>query len=143
MTKHRQTLEDKVAGQLNAIEGTRQGLEVVSGKWTILVVFALKQEQRRLSDLQRMIEGISQKMLIQTLRKLEWYGLVERTVYPVVPPKVEYALTPFKPYCTRVPLSRYRLSAANKSISSVATYSSAPRSIALSFEPGNAARLSV
>jgi DNA-binding HxlR family transcriptional regulator len=94
MTKHRQTLEDKVAGQLNAIEGTRQGLEVVSGKWTILVVFALKQEQRRLSDLQRMIEGISQKMLIQTLRKLEYYGLVERTVYPVVPPKVEYALTP-------------------------------------------------
>lgn len=94
MTKHRQTLEDKVAGQLNAIEGMRQGLEVVSGKWTILVVFALKQEQRRLSDLQRMIEGISQKMLIQTLRKLESYGLVERTVYPVVPPKVEYALTP-------------------------------------------------
>src|SRR5260370_14410993 len=94
MTKHRQTLEDKVAGQFNAIEGTRQGLEVVSGKWTILVVFALKQEQRRLSDLQRMIEGISQKMLIQTLRKLEYYGLVERTMYPVVPPKVEYALNP-------------------------------------------------
>src|SRR5260221_13208410 len=85
----------------------------------------------------------TQEILIQTLRKLECYGLVERTVYPGVPPKVEYALTPFKPYCTGVPSSRYRLSAANKSISSVPTYSSAPRSIALSFEPGNAARLSV
>lgn len=93
MAKTRQTLESNVPGQLDAIEGTSQGLELVSGKWTILVVFALKQNPRRLSDLQRMIEGISQKMLIQTLRKLEYYGLVERTVYPVVPPKVEYALT--------------------------------------------------
>lgn len=93
MAKTRQTLESNVPGQLNAIEGTSQGLELVSGKWTILVVFALKQNPRRLSDLQRMIEGISQKMLIQTLRKLEYYGLVERTVYPVVPPKVEYTLT--------------------------------------------------
>ncbi len=94
MTKHKQALEEETTGQLTAIEGTSQGLELVSGKWTILVVFALKQGPRRLSDLQRMIEGISQKMLIQTLRKLECYGLVERTVYPVVPPKVEYALTP-------------------------------------------------
>jgi DNA-binding HxlR family transcriptional regulator len=94
MTKGRQMLENKQAGQLNAIEGTSQGLELVSGKWTILVVFALQKEARRLSDLQQMIEGISQNMLIQTLRKLECYGLVARTVYPVVPPKVEYALTP-------------------------------------------------
>jgi len=83
-----------MTGQFNAIEGTRQGLELVSDKWTVLVVFALKQGPGRLSTLQRMIEGSSQKMLIQTLRKLERYGLVERTVYPVVPPKVEYALTP-------------------------------------------------
>jgi DNA-binding HxlR family transcriptional regulator len=82
-----------MAGHFNAIEGTQQGLELVSGKWTILVVFALKQEPRRLSELQRLIKGISQKMLIHTLRNLERYGLVERTVYPVVPPKVEYALT--------------------------------------------------
>jgi DNA-binding HxlR family transcriptional regulator len=94
MTEDRQTMEKKMTGLFDAIEGTSQGLELISGKWTILVVFALKQEARRLSDLQRMIEGISQKMLIQTLRKLESYGLVTRTVYPVVPPKVEYALTP-------------------------------------------------
>lgn len=94
MTKDQQTPGKKGAGQFNAVEGTSQGLELVSGKWTILVVFALQKEARRLSDLQRLIEGISQKMLIQTLRKLECYGLVARTVYPVVPPKVEYALTP-------------------------------------------------
>ncbi|QBD79059.1 transcriptional regulator [Ktedonosporobacter rubrisoli] len=94
MTKRRLALEDKQGGQLNLIEGTRQGLELVSDKWTILIVFALKPGAKRLSDLQRGIEGISQKMLVQTLRKLERYGLVQRTVYPVVPPKVEYALTP-------------------------------------------------
>ncbi|HET8913128.1 MAG TPA: helix-turn-helix domain-containing protein [Ktedonobacteraceae bacterium] len=94
MVSHQELGADEQTGSLNAIEGTSQGLELISGKWTILVVFALKQEPRRLSDLQRMIEGISQKMLIQTLRKLECYGLVKRTVYPVVPPKVEYALTP-------------------------------------------------
>lgn len=80
--------------RLNEIEGTRQGLELVSDKWTVLVVYALKHEPKRLSDLQRTIQGISQKMLIQTLRKLEHYGLVARKVYPVVPPKVEYSLTP-------------------------------------------------
>ncbi|GCE50047.1 HxlR family transcriptional regulator [Thermosporothrix hazakensis] len=79
---------------LDPIAGTRQGLELVSDKWTVLVIFALKQEKRRLSDLQRQIEGITQKVLIQTLRKLECYGLVKRTVYPVIPPKVEYSLTP-------------------------------------------------
>lgn len=93
MTQAQVTLENKASGQLTATEGTSQGLELVSGKWTILVVFALKQNPRRLSELQRVIEGASQKMLIHTLRKLERYGLVERTVYPVVPPKVEYALT--------------------------------------------------
>jgi DNA-binding HxlR family transcriptional regulator len=52
------------------------------------------QGTRRYSELQRLIGGVSQKMLTQTLRKLERDGLVERHVYPVVPPKVEYSLTP-------------------------------------------------
>ena len=94
MPRDPQKQDNKRTGQFNAIEGTSQGLEIISGKWTILVIFALKQEARRLSDLQRLIEGVSQKMLIQTLRKLECYGMVARTVYPVVPPKVEYTLTP-------------------------------------------------
>lgn len=80
--------------RMGEVEGTRQGLELISDKWTVLIVYALKPGKRRLSELQREIEGISQKMLIQTLRKLEKNGLVERTVYPVVPPKVEYTLTP-------------------------------------------------
>lgn len=72
----------------------RQGLDLVTEKWTVLVINALQGGTRRLSDLQREIEGVSQKMLIQTLRKMEQDGLVSRTVYPVVPPKVEYTLTP-------------------------------------------------
>jgi DNA-binding HxlR family transcriptional regulator len=83
-----------MVGQLSAIEGTTRGLELVSGKWTILIVFAIARTPKRLSDLQRTIVGASPKMLIQTLRKLERHGLIERTVYPVVPPKVEYALSP-------------------------------------------------
>lgn len=82
-----------MAGRFDAVEGTSRGLGLVSGKWTILVVFALRAERRRLGELQRQVDGISPKMLVQTLRKLERHGLVERTVHPVVPPKVEYALT--------------------------------------------------
>lgn len=74
---------------------TQRVLETIADKWSVIVIYALsKQETRRYSELQRIIGGISQKMLTQTLRKLERDGLVERHVYPVVPPKVEYSLTP-------------------------------------------------
>jgi DNA-binding HxlR family transcriptional regulator len=73
---------------------SRRVFEVVSGRWGPLVVMALKGETKRHGELRRELEGISQKMLIQTLRHLEHNGLVEREVYPVVPPKVEYSLTP-------------------------------------------------
>ncbi|MEM7736432.1 MAG: helix-turn-helix domain-containing protein [Deinococcota bacterium] len=68
-------------------------LDMIADKWTVLVIYALRDNTWRYSDLERMIDGISQKMLTQTLRKLERNGLVVRTVYPVVPPKVEYVLT--------------------------------------------------
>lgn len=55
---------------------------------------ALKEDTKRHGELRRELKGISQKMLIQTLRNLEHNGLVAREVYPVVPPKVEYSLTP-------------------------------------------------
>ena len=69
--------------------------DTIADKWSVIVIYALSQQhRRRYSELQRTIGGISQKMLTQTLRKLERDGIVERQVYPVVPPKVEYALTP-------------------------------------------------
>jgi DNA-binding HxlR family transcriptional regulator len=72
----------------------RRVVDLFSRKWLLLVVYALFAGTRRLSELQRAIEGISQKMLIQTLRELEEHGFVTRTVHPVVPPRVEYSLTP-------------------------------------------------
>ncbi len=79
---------------LNEHCGAREVLDLVANKWTALVIRALSQGTRRYSALQRAIGGVSQKMLTQTLRSLERDGLVERTVHPVVPPKVEYSLTP-------------------------------------------------
>lgn len=74
---------------------TQRVLETIADKWSVIVIYALYlEETRRYSELQRIIGGISQKMLTQTLRKLERDGLVVRHVYPVVPPKVEYSLTP-------------------------------------------------
>ena len=71
-----------------------QALELISDRWSMIVIKALAQGIQRYGELHRAIDGISQKMLTQTLRSLERDGLVRRTVYPVVPPKVEYTLTP-------------------------------------------------
>lgn len=66
----------------------------VAGKWTMLLIEILtERECCRFGELARACTGISQKMLTQTLRAMERDGLVSRTVYPVVPPKVEYRLT--------------------------------------------------
>ncbi len=72
----------------------RKTLDLVADKWTALVIMALVEDKKRYSELHRKIEGISQKMLTQTLRRLEESGLVQRKIYPVVPPMVEYSLTP-------------------------------------------------
>ncbi len=79
---------------LNPKCGSQQVLELIANKWTALVIHALGRGTRRYSELQRQIGGVSQKMLTQTLRRLERDGLVERKVYPVVPPRVEYSLSP-------------------------------------------------
>jgi DNA-binding HxlR family transcriptional regulator len=73
---------------------SRQALDRVADKWTSLVVYALVEGPRRHGALRRTIQGISQKMLTQTLRSMERDGLVERTVIDRVPPHVEYRLTP-------------------------------------------------
>jgi len=74
--------------------GIRDVLDRVGDKWSVLIVVELASGTRRFRELQRAIDGISQRMLTLTLRRLERDGLVERTVYPVVPPQVTYALTP-------------------------------------------------
>ncbi|MFE9039833.1 winged helix-turn-helix transcriptional regulator [Streptomyces sp. NPDC012421] len=79
---------------------TREGCEVrhildrVADKWSLLAIAHLDRQPLRFSELRRRIEGVSQRMLTVTLRQLERDGLVSRTVHPVVPPRVEYALTP-------------------------------------------------
>ena len=73
---------------------TRQVLDRVGDKWTALIMGMLEGRPKRFSELQRSIVGISHKMLTQTLRNLERDGLVHRTLYPEVPPRVEYTLTP-------------------------------------------------
>jgi DNA-binding HxlR family transcriptional regulator len=69
-------------------------LNRVGDKWSVLVVELLGDGPRRFGDLRRSIEGISQRMLTLSLRALERDGLVKRTVFPTVPPSVEYSLTP-------------------------------------------------
>jgi DNA-binding HxlR family transcriptional regulator len=69
-------------------------LDRIADKWTTLIIGILAQsEHRRFNQLRRMIGGISQKMLTQTLRDLERDGLVKRTIYAEIPPRVEYELT--------------------------------------------------
>ncbi|MEV7847193.1 winged helix-turn-helix transcriptional regulator [Streptomyces cyaneofuscatus] len=72
----------------------RQILDRVADKWSLLAIAHLERRTLRFSELRRLIDGISQRMLTVTLRQLERDGLVRRTVYPVVPPRVEYELTP-------------------------------------------------
>lgn len=72
---------------------SREILEHLSNKWSVLVLRCLSEGVHRFSELKQRIEGVSEKMLSQTLKVLEQDGFVLRTVYPVVPPKVEYQLT--------------------------------------------------
>ncbi|WP_374222991.1 winged helix-turn-helix transcriptional regulator [Streptomyces sp. MBT65] len=73
---------------------TRAVLELIAGKWTMLVLVALEDARTmRFAELRRRLDGVTPKVLTQTLRALEREGLLIRTVYPTVPPRVEYRLT--------------------------------------------------
>jgi DNA-binding HxlR family transcriptional regulator len=77
-----------------AASGMETAFRMLEGRWKMIIIFHLfDRSVLRFSELQRAIPGVSQKMLIQQLRELERDGIVERTVYPQVPPKVEYWLT--------------------------------------------------
>ncbi|WP_193334588.1 winged helix-turn-helix transcriptional regulator [Devosia beringensis] len=65
----------------------------ISGRWSLYIIMSLMSGPMRFSELKRQVEGISQKMLTQTLRELEEDGIVHRTVTPIIPPRVDYELT--------------------------------------------------
>jgi DNA-binding HxlR family transcriptional regulator len=72
----------------------RRVLEIISSKWIVLVMHVLEDGCKWYGEIARRIEGVSQKMLTQTLRQLERDGLVSRRGHPTIPPAVDYALTP-------------------------------------------------
>ncbi|MDW2742538.1 winged helix-turn-helix transcriptional regulator [Atlantibacter subterraneus] len=73
---------------------SRDVLKHVTSRWGVLILVALRDGTHRFSDLRRKMGGVSEKMLAQTLQWLEQDGFVNRVSYPVVPPHVEYSLTP-------------------------------------------------
>jgi DNA-binding HxlR family transcriptional regulator len=81
--------------QLVWAAATSEALRVLEGKWKIVIIFQLfaAKEPLRVSELERRVAGVNQKMLIQQLKELEKDGIVTRTIYPQVPPRVEYALS--------------------------------------------------
>jgi DNA-binding HxlR family transcriptional regulator len=70
-------------------------IDVFGGKWKVLILWWLQQRTWRFAELRRQIPGITEKMLTQQLRELEADGIVDRRIYPTVPPRVEYSLTEY------------------------------------------------
>jgi len=74
-------------------QAVTETLDRIGDKWTVLVVGVLEQGTLRYNEIQRAVDGISQRMLTLTLKELERDGIVHRTIYPTIPPRVEYELT--------------------------------------------------
>ena len=70
-----------------------KSMKIIGGKWKLLIIYYLQDGARRFSELQKSLPTITSKMLTQQLRELEGDGVLVRTVYPVIPPKVEYSLS--------------------------------------------------
>jgi DNA-binding HxlR family transcriptional regulator len=93
------------------IKGTRAALGLLSGKWTVEILYLLASGTRRYSEVYYEVGEISKKVLTRTLRALERDGLVARTVHAEVPPRVEYALTPLGWSLTEPLMAMYEWSA--------------------------------
>ncbi|GHE39175.1 winged helix-turn-helix transcriptional regulator [Streptomyces capitiformicae] len=93
MTKQFTGTPEEVADLRRADSLAREIFSEVANKWALLIIETLGERTLRFSELRDQVEGISHKMLTQNLRMLERNGLVERTVHPTVPPRVEYTLT--------------------------------------------------
>jgi DNA-binding HxlR family transcriptional regulator len=74
--------------------GLEAALDVIGGKWKVVILWRLHPEPKRFGELKRLVVGITEKMLIQQLREMEADGLVFRKAYAEIPPRVEYSLTP-------------------------------------------------
>ena len=105
--------EPKPSSLFDAHPYLRQTLDLVADKWVVAVLYILFHGTKRYGELQREIGDISQRMLTRTLRDLERNGLVDRKVYPVVPPVVEYSLTPLGQTLNQVLKSLCNWSTAN------------------------------
>lgn len=90
MTQSRHGFTDGILPEACA---SRTVLDHVTSKWGVLVLVALSEQTLRWGELRRVVEGVSEKMLAQTLRTLEADGFVLRLAHPVIPPRVEYSLT--------------------------------------------------
>jgi DNA-binding HxlR family transcriptional regulator len=75
--------------------GMDAALAIIGGKWKLLILYHLAHETRRYGELKRAVHGVSDKMLIQQLKELQADGVVARTDHQEIPPRVDYALTPF------------------------------------------------
>jgi DNA-binding HxlR family transcriptional regulator len=94
MTVSLQVIRERQQGVFTHACPSRVVLDHVTSKWGVLVLAALADGTLRWGELRREVDGISEKMLAATLKTFEADGLVSRTAYPEVPPRVEYALTP-------------------------------------------------
>jgi DNA-binding HxlR family transcriptional regulator len=83
-----------VTDNANSCTTTREILNRVGDKWSLYIVFSLSKGPMRFMELKREVSGISQRMLTLTLQGLEKDGLITRTVFPTIPPRVDYELTP-------------------------------------------------
>ncbi len=71
----------------------RATLKIIGGKWKLLIIYQVKEEKKRFGELLKILPDITKQMLTKNLRELEKDGIINRKIYPVVPPKVEYSLT--------------------------------------------------
>ncbi|MEM7714749.1 MAG: helix-turn-helix domain-containing protein [Cyanobacteria bacterium P01_A01_bin.68] len=93
-------------------------LQIIGGRWKVLIIRELLLGVRRFGELQRALPGVTQKMLTQQLREMEQDGIVHREVYPEIPPKVEYSLTPLGESLQPILLAMHEWGAKQLSVNS-------------------------